>query len=383
MDNMRIKMTLKKTLIIYTITALAAAFFSGIILFAFFEKWKMIIADVNGIEARIAGINVIAYTNECMTAKAIRQIRIVGIIEVISITVCAVISVIMLSRQYYRRILEEPIFILKQEAEYIGRNDLSFECSYESTDEMGEICRAFNNMRLKLIDNQKKNWEQMEAQRRLNAAFAHDIRTPVTVIKGYAQMLLEFHAKGTLSEEKLEEILNTFLLQAERVERFSSTMKEIHSMEEWNVDKKKMTFKRIASQLKSGAEGMSNGNISINVCYKNDEREMFCDINLIHEVADNLVSNALRYAVENIEISIDAEDDTLYIYVKDDGKGFMKDALHKASRPYFTTEKNHFGLGLTICKTLCKKHGGDIEIINSINGGAIAAAYFKCDKTIL
>ena len=378
MGNLRIKMTLKKSLILYTLIALLAAFLSGIILFSFFEKWKIIIADVNGVSIKFRRNGIMVFTNDSITIKAINQIKLVNIIEVISIILCVIRSVIMLVRQYYKRILEEPISILKQEIEYIGRNDLSFECSYISMDEMGDICRSFNDMRLKLIDNQKKTWELIEAQRQLNAAFAHDIRTPVTIIKGYAQMLLEFYTSGSLSEEKLEEILNTFLIQADRAERFSLTMKEIHSMEEWSVDKKKMSFQSIAEQLKSGAEGMSNDNISIKVHYKNDEREMFCDINLISEVADNLVSNALRYAVENIEVSIGVEDDTLYLYVKDDGKGFTKDTLYKASRPYFTTEKNHFGLGLAICETLCKKHGGNIELINSINGGAIAAAYFIC-----
>lgn len=379
MGNLKMKSTLKKTLAIYTAIALAAAFFSGLILFIFFEKWKVIIAHTNGIDARMAGINIMVKTDQMDILYSIKQIRIVRICQILSIVLCSVISIIMLSRQYYIRILQEPIAILKKEAEYIGRNDLSFECKYLSTDEMGEICRAFNDMRLRLIDNQKSMWEQMEAQRQLNAAFAHDIRTPVTVIKGYAQMLLEFKASGMLSDEKLEEILNTFLIQAERVETFSSTMKELHSIDERTVDKKKMTFNSIAAQLKSGAEGMSNENISINVLFKEDERELFCDINFIHEVTDNLVSNALRYAKKNIDISIEAEGSTLYVYVRDDGTGFMKDALYKAQRPYFTTEKDHFGLGLAICRTLCKKHGGDIQLINSIKGGAIATAYFKCN----
>lgn len=378
MGNLKMKMTLKKSLTLYILLALLAAFFSGMILYFFFENWKLMIGYVNEVPVKYVGNNKLVYTDDSITLKGIKQIKLVGIVEVISIILSAAASIIMVVREYYMRILGEPISILKQEAEYIGRNDLSFECSYISADEMGDICHAFNEMRLKLIDNQKKTWEIIEGQRQLNAAFAHDIRTPVTIIKGYAQMLLEFYASGRLSEEKLEEILNTFLIQAERAERFSLTMKEIHSMEEWSVDKKKMSFKSIAEQLKSGAEAMSDGNISINVHYKEKNKEMLCDINLINEVLDNLVSNALRYAVENIAVSIETEDDTLYLYVKDDGKGFTGDVLYKASRPYFTTDKNHFGLGLAICETLCKKHGGDIELINSINGGAIATAYFVC-----
>ena len=100
------------------------------------------------------------------------------------------------------------------------------------------------------------------------------------------------------------------------------------------------------------------------------------DEHLIQQVADNLVSNALRFAQKEIRITLQLEEDFLYLYVQDDGEGFTKQAMEKAKKPYYSSEPDHFGLGLTICQTLCKKHGGRLELTNSVDGGAIASGMF-------
>ena len=76
---------------------------------------------------------------------------------------------------------------------------------------------------------------------------------------------------------------------------------------------------------------------------------------------------------------MEQNNDMLLIFVKDDGKGFSKEELNMASKPYYSGENissEHFGLGLTICKMLCEKHGGGIYLSNSIHGGAIVCAEF-------
>jgi signal transduction histidine kinase len=88
------------------------------------------------------------------------------------------------------------------------------------------------------------------------------------------------------------------------------------------------------------------------------------------------MGNALRYAREKIQVRIQLEKGKLFLYIKDDGGGFDKRSLMNAKKPYFTTEKGHFGLGLTICKLLCEKHGGTLEVTNGIHGGGIVCASF-------
>ena len=66
---------------------------------------------------------------------------------------------------------------------------------------------GFNKMRIQLMDNQKKLWDTMEDQKQLNRAFAHDIRNPLTVMKGYTQMAIAYGDKKDISQDKLREIL--------------------------------------------------------------------------------------------------------------------------------------------------------------------------------
>ena len=103
------------------------------------------------------------------------------------------------------------------------------------------------------------------------------------------------------------------------------------------------------------------------------------DTEFVSQVSNNLIANAARYACNTITLSFALQDDSLQLSVSDDGKGFDKNILHKATSPYFTEETDHsehFGLGLYICKLLCEHHGGCLRIEN-ISDGAKVTAYFK------
>lgn len=90
---------------------------------------------------------------------------------------------------FYRNKLRRPLALLTQAAQRIAREDLDFSIAYDRRDEMGALCGAFEAMRLSLSQNNARMWRAMEERKKVNGAFAHDIRTPLTVIKGYAQLL--------------------------------------------------------------------------------------------------------------------------------------------------------------------------------------------------
>lgn len=376
------QMTLKKSLAVYILIALAVAVFWGGVFVVFFENWKDMVLKVNhqpDAWSMLYEANGYKISERYSSEKVARQIEILSFMEIAVVFLCGGVAVICVSHQYYKRKLEEPLKILKREMEFIGRDDLSFDCSYISNDEMGEVCNTLNRMRKQLVKNQENLWHLMEAQRNLNAAFAHDIRTPLTVMRGYTQMMLKFYPEGKISEEKMIETLQMLERQTGRIEQFSLTMKEIHNMEEWKVDRQPFSVKELVQQIRENLKGMPLGEIQVEFSCEIDEMQIICDKNLIQEVADNILTNALRYAREKIVISMAKEEEGLFIYVKDDGKGFSKEEIMKAARPYFSTAEDHFGLGLTICQTLCKKHGGDLELMNSLEGGAIVSAYFMVD----
>lgn len=378
--------SLKRALALYIVIGLITAILCSLVMKLFFENWRTVIYQVHDIsqisddkQESNSPENENGYIpREVIPSKTVqKQLDIVNALEMVSIMISGAIAISGVSHLFYKKKLEEPIKILEIEMGYLGRDDLSFDCSYMSNDEMGDICATFNQMRIQLLENKINIWSLMESQRDLNAAFAHDIRTPLTVMKGYIQMLSTFYSSGKISEEKVQETLHTLERQINRMEHFTNTMKEIHTIEEWKLCYRKQTLKSVLQKIQKNLEGLTTDQIKIELSIKDiEEAIIMCDDILIQQVVDNLISNSLRFANSKILVTVELVQDKLYFYVKDDGRGFTKELLDKGIRPYFTTSDNHFGLGLTICRTLCKKHGGNLELINSYQGGAIACAYF-------
>ena len=96
------------------------------------------------------------------------------------------------------------------------------------------------------------------------------------------------------------------------------------------------------------------------------------------QVYENLINNAVRFAVSSVTVEASVDDGYLRITVDDDGNGFTKEALDRASEPFYTSSgKEHFGLGLYICKVLCAKHKGSLSLGQNEQQGAKVTAEFK------
>ena len=106
--------------------------------------------------------------------------------------------------------------------------------------------------------------------------------------------------------------------------------------------------------------------------------QLFLDSAFILQTCDNLVANAVRYARNTVALSFSVRNDGFLLTIADDGKGFDKRSLREATAPYFTEAANHperFGLGLYICKLLCERHGGYLELANGASGAKVSAFF--------
>lgn len=386
--------SLKKAMAVYLLWAIFGTVLATFITVSFCQSWKKLVMRVNGIDEGYQhvgdGLFVLYGDDGRELEEPVRLgkanaclLEVFSVVRMFCIPVYSVTAVFLVSFFYYKNRLKEPLLLLKLEMEAVKRNDLSFSCFYGSADELGEICKAMDRMRRAVVDNQKHMWELMEEQRKINAAFAHDLRTPLTVISGYADMLMEYYPRGQMSEEKLLEGLSSMKEQALRLKNFSETMKKVDSFEVLEVKRRKCRTEELKKKIADFAGGMAGNAPEISVSMQADDGEIFCDENIILEVLGNLLSNALRYGKEKIEILAVREGDNLFLYVKDDGRGMTKEELYRADSPYYSDktcgeaeQDVHFGLGLTICKILCKKHGGSLGFSNSVEQGAIVCARF-------
>lgn len=262
----------------------------------------------------------------------------------------------------------------------IGAGDYGREIAYLDGDEMGGLCRSFEQLRRRLVKEKRSRWMEQESQRRINAAFAHDIRTPLTVLSGCTEFLQKYVPKGKVSEEKLLEKLAAMHHQEQRILEISKTMTQLHGQEAREVSGAWLEGRTFVQHLGTAARELAvEKKKTCRIAAQGIEGIFFADGGLIEEVFDNLVSNALRYAQSGITVEFVRKGEEFLIYVRDDGAGFSHRALRYGTDPYYSEDKEgggHFGLGLFISRMLCEKHGGTLKLVNSIDGGGIAAAAF-------
>ncbi|MDE6034586.1 MAG: HAMP domain-containing histidine kinase [Ruminococcus sp.] len=278
---------------------------------------------------------------------------------------------------FYKRELQKPIEILLDSSQKISENQLDFRIEYPKQNELGKLCTAFDNMRHVLDENNRNMWRSLEERKRLNSAFSHDLRTPLTILKGYNEFLTKYGEN--VSPEKLSEILFKMNGQINRLESYTYKMSAVQKLEDIvpaPVEVKTDTLRENLSE--SGKYICKDKKFSFS--FRSDTDILFIDCQLVMEVYENIISNAERYADNKIYTDVFVSAGVLRITVTDDGKGFTKKALKLAKEPFYRDDREqntvHFGLGLYICKIICEKCGGTINISNTGNGGKVTAEIF-------
>lgn len=302
---------------------------------------------------------------------------IVNLFRCIAILLWSLLCVVVCGIIFYHRKIEKPISILLEASENISNNRLDFSVEVPEKNEFGELCLSFEKMRVALKENNIEMWRQVEERKRLNAAFSHDLRTPLTVLKGQSEILSKYVPK--MSEEKIIETVETMKRHIIRLETYVNTMNDLQRLEDVEVKKELVDVKELEHQMRITGAAVCKGKEF--VLYQNifDVDSVKIDTSIAMQVYENLLSNAVRYAKRKIEIAIDKKDSLLLLNVVDDGAGFTAKDLSNAMKPFYKAENEinneHFGMGLNICKMLCEKHGGYLQISNE--NGAKAVAAFK------
>lgn len=302
---------------------------------------------------------------------------IVNLFRCIAIPLWSLLCVVVCGIIFYHRKIEKPISILLEASENISNNRLDFSVEVPEKNEFGELCLSFEKMHVALKENNIEMCRQVEERKRLNAAFSHDLRTPLTVLKGQSEILSKYVPK--MSEEKIIETAETMKRHIIRLETYVNTMNDLQRLEDVEVKKELVDVKELEHQMRITGAAVCKGKEF--VLYQNifDVDSVKIDTSIAMQVYENLLSNAVRYAKRKIEIAIDKKDSLLLLNVVDDGAGFTAKDLSNAMKPFYKAENEinneHFGMGLNICKMLCEKHGGYLQISNE--NGAKAVAAFK------
>lgn len=281
---------------------------------------------------------------------------------------------------FYRNKLKHPITELALASQNISQNNLSFHIAYESKDEMGRLCQEFERMREQLAENNILLWRSFEEERALRTAIAHDLRSPLSVLKGYHEMLTDYLPDETIDLNKAMDMLSECGKQLNRMDAFVETMRKLSSLERRELRPDEITAEQLQEEFRSECrilEKESDRQITLQVSPQTDAFRG--DKEVILEVTENLLSNALRYAKKEVTLTLSVSHSECRVCVMDDGIGFS-DGLGDVTKAFYQQNAKdslkHAGIGMYISRLYCEKHGGRLLLENRAQSGASVTAVF-------
>lgn len=390
MEKIR-NLSLRKSIIVYMLAGIVIGFILGAVVSMEAERaqeqiwWKYVdqdryIEEMQNRNPNAFDVTIPRVSSEEMSRTDARLSELCDFLDTYGILVLCAAGIVVSTFLFYRNKIRRPLLELNLATKKIADNDLDFEIGYQSKDELGVLCREFDHMKAELAQNNQKMWRMVEDEQVLRSAIAHDLRTPLTVLKGYQEMMMEFLPEEKLDREGLLDMLKESMGQVERLERFLDRMRAFSALEKEPLSCRDTTADEIAEQIeKTGKMLAEASGKQFDIFTGGEGEKLALDPDLILEVAENIITNALRYAKSKVSAVVCQETDRLMLEIKDDGTGFA--ISEEEAKQAFTSanprdDLKHFGLGMYISEVCCKKHGGYLEVENQ-RDGACVRAYFR------
>jgi signal transduction histidine kinase len=276
----------------------------------------------------------------------------------------------MLLYRWITRSVIKPLNLLRRSAEHIKDGNLQFKLDLHSNDEMGQLNEAFESMRQRLQESVDLRLQYEENRKELISNISHDLRTPITNIKGYIEGIRDGVAD---TPEKMETYVNIIYTKAVDMDKLVDELflyskldlKQVPFMFE-PVDIVKFLDDCI-DELQYDLEDMG---VEINWNHHACEGiTVSADLEKLKRTVLNIIDNALKYMGnlhKQIGVSIQAEPEWVTIEFKDNGMGITEEALPHIFERFYRAEPSRnsstggSGLGLAIARQIIEGHGGSI-----------------------
>lgn len=280
---------------------------------------------------------------------------------------------------FVSRSIIKPLDSLKYGANQIKDGNLSFQVNAESKDEIGELCNAFEEMRLRLKESVDIQLQYEDNRKQLISNISHDLKTPVTAIKGYIEGIRDGVAD---TPQKMDKYIKTIYSKTGDMDKLINEL-FLYS----KLDLKKVPFNFENVEIKSYLEDsldelkfdLEKKNIEVNLIMGNNNPvTVIADREKLKRVITNIVDNSVKYmnvSKGKIVIVVKEEIDAMLFEIRDNGQGMeISELPHIFERfyradPSRNTLRGGSGLGLSISKHIIEEHGGKIWAESEPNKG--------------
>lgn len=280
--------------------------------------------------------------------------------------------------------LLKPLKRLSETTGKIAEGQLNVRAEIQSRDEIGELAADFNDM----ADHLEQQFHELEdvarRQEDFIGSFAHELKTPLTSMIGYADML----RTRELTQEEQFQAANYIFKEGKRLEALSLKLLDLLVVRHQELERKHISVQWLAEEI-GGLLQPTLQKAEILLVIDVEEEPIFVEPDLMKTVLMNLLDNG-RKAIEGngkLYLSGRKEKDGYAIYVKDTGKGIPKDELSRITEAFYMVDKSRArkqggaGLGLSICAEIIQRHGGTLEFQSVQNVGTEVRIFLPKEVT--
>ena len=282
--------------------------------------------------------------------------------------ICTILAALLslLGGRWLANMIMRPIANMIKTMEEIEKSGVpkTITVQNKTKDELQTLARTFNRMINRLLIN-------MERQKQFVSDASHELKTPLTVIKSYANLL---RRHGIENNEMAEEALKAIHSEATRIQKMTETFLELATLEKENVlEINEVNLVNLCKDILKQLKDVYKREITLH--YEGIPIIIRADELKIKQVIIILLDNAIKYSNDRIEVFLKKDQHHAIIDIKDYGIGIPKEEIDNIFERFYRVDKARSretggsGLGLHIAKSIIKLHKGDIKIISKEGSG--------------
>ncbi len=275
--------------------------------------------------------------------------------------------------------LTKSIVALSDSTRRFAKGDYKIRADENGNDEIGMLSRDFNSMADNLTEKMNELTNAVKKQEDFNASFAHELKTPLTSIIGYSEMLRTMD----LSKEETVEAANYIYSQGKRLESLSFKLLELIVVGKQDFAFKEIPVTELVTDVeKIVAQGLSQRNIELKI--RVEEGSIFGEKDLLESLLVNLIDNARKAIPESGMIRLYGQNDLngYQLTVRDNGCGMKAEEIKRITEAFYMVDKSRArkeggaGLGMTLSKKIIELHRAEWKIDSVPGEGTEIRIYF-------
>lgn len=312
--------------------------------------------------------------------KAIMRVKRIFVQISVSVIFIIILTAIILTLWIQKSVMR-PLDKLTEATKRITDGDLDFTLEQMGKDEFGVLCTNFENMREKLKESAEQRLQYDLESKELIRNISHDLKTPVTAVKGYVEGIMDGVAN---TPEKMDKYIRTIYNKANDIDRLIEELTLYAKIDTNNVpyNFEKVNVERYFSDcVEEISTELSAKNIVLTYFnYVDKETVIIADAEQLKRVIDNIISNSVKYIGNKkgaVNIRINEENDFIHVEIEDNGKGIDKKELPYIFDRFYRADSSHnsneggSGIGLAIAKKIIEAHEGRIWATSKLNTGTV------------